>query len=329
MAASTVNRWTLMLRAADMDGFYDAADQLRSKLLQHALIKDRSYHLKVRTLPLACATAHLAVMKYPQCFKGNELVDYLVYSEECSTRAEATMLGSSFIMFGVMHHVVDDHLFKDEGLFYRFRRDDDTFLADKRSYRILIHKAMHIHASLHASGIMIKDRDYGARTFRRCFIGRELVPWLIVQELCRDKEDALALGSLLLQQGFIRHVTDDHDFKEDYLFYRFCVDDLQAPDALAGDEAGLREVHMNIEGVRIDENFVLHGGVEEQVPEPPPRSLDFEQVLRNAYSMQMRAIKSLPWFHDVCSREEAERRLQSFSCEDGAWLIRLSGEVCS
>jgi hypothetical protein len=30
------------------------------------------------------------------------------------------------LLAGILHHVVDDHLLKDEGLFYRFRHDDGT-----------------------------------------------------------------------------------------------------------------------------------------------------------------------------------------------------------
>lgn len=86
-----------------------------------------------------------------------------------------------------MHHVCDDHVFKDGGLFFRFRRDDDTYKgsagaapgrmrpgpprvsrlnfasvlfcpADDLAYRALLRKALHIYVASHASGTMIKVR---------------------------------------------------------------------------------------------------------------------------------------------------------------------------
>eukprot|EP00730_Choanoeca_flexa_P001686 TRINITY_DN10744_c0_g1_i2.p1 TRINITY_DN10744_c0_g1~~TRINITY_DN10744_c0_g1_i2.p1 ORF type:complete len:422 (+),score=109.84 TRINITY_DN10744_c0_g1_i2:1278-2543(+) len=207
-----INKFTLALRGGDIDGFYSLGEKLRNKLQDNGLIKDRTYRLK----------------KYTCCFKGDELVDYLVFSDTCSSRAEALLLGCSLIMYGVIHHVVDDHLFKDEGLFYRFREDDGTYKANKRAYRLLARRALHIHAALHASGTMILDRDYGVRTFRKCFIGQELAPWLMMQELAKSKQDAITLANDLLEEGFMHHVTHDHSFKDEYLFYRWSVDELQA-----------------------------------------------------------------------------------------------------
>ncbi len=45
------------------------------------------------------------------------------------------MIGSSLLMFGVIHHVCDDHHFMDEGLFYRFRQDDGTYQGSNLEYR--------------------------------------------------------------------------------------------------------------------------------------------------------------------------------------------------
>jgi hypothetical protein len=94
----------------------------------------------------------------------------------------------------VIHHVADDHLFKDDGLFYRFRRDDNTYqgphgrrsgfrapppppprhgvpflvlacAADTRAYRLLTRRAMHIHAAMHARFVMVTAPPAGASGF--------------------------------------------------------------------------------------------------------------------------------------------------------------------
>eukprot|EP00043_Microstomoeca_roanoka_P013946 m.137245 g.137245 ORF g.137245 m.137245 type:complete len:448 (-) comp15889_c2_seq3:270-1613(-) len=228
-----MNKFTMSLRASKLDEFYDAAIQLRATLLTDGIIKDRTYHLK----------------KYKQCFKGDDLVSYLVDTGECKTRSEAIMVGCSLLMFGMIHHVVDDHLFADKPLFYRFRMDDDTYQASSREYRLLCRKAVHIHAAMHISGIMIKDREYGSRVFKRCFVPREFIPWLMAQELAKDQGDAIKIGKDLTKHGFIHHVCDDHEFKDEYLFFRFRWDELDSSDAfeefISTTQGGLFMGHVN------------------------------------------------------------------------------------
>eukprot|EP00045_Choanoeca_perplexa_P006331 m.53835 g.53835 ORF g.53835 m.53835 type:complete len:438 (-) comp13587_c0_seq1:688-2001(-) len=357
---AAINKFTQALRGGNIDAFYAAGDELRQKLQQNGLIKDRSYRLK----------------KYPQCFKGDEFVDYMVYSETCSSRAEAVLVGCSLVMYGIIHHVVDDHLFKDEGMFYRFRHDDGTLKADTRSYRLLTRKAIHIHAALHASGLMIKDRDYGARTFRKCFIGQELTPWLVVQELAKTKEDAIALAQSLVDEGFIHHVTNDHGFKDEYLFYRWTVDELSASAefesfirtprggsymghidhglrlvlpavsaafrrlSLSQRSGGsgvvvmdddinpdaMREVERaNVANMQLKGEFVFDETLEDKPPTPPPRNIDADKMLALQYDKDMTALKSAPWFHDLLTRDQAEERLKAAGLSnDGVFLVRLS-----
>ena len=69
-------------------------------------------------------------------------------------------------------------------------------------------------------GVEIKDRKYGISTFKRCFIGSEAVDW-IVNHQDAAREEAVAMGKELVRRGIVRHVTDDHDFEDRYLFYCF------------------------------------------------------------------------------------------------------------
>ena len=74
------------------------------------------------------------------------------------------------------------------------------------------------------NGIKIKDRWYHARLYRKCFIGCEAVKWLISNHNLSRKE-ALKLGQILIQEKIFHHVHDEHDFEDDYLFYRFYTDE--------------------------------------------------------------------------------------------------------
>jgi potassium-dependent mechanosensitive channel len=60
---------------------------------------------------------------YPCCFIGREAVDWLVRHEEV-TREEAVRLGEMLVTRGVIHHVLDEHSFRDGNFFYRFRSDE-------------------------------------------------------------------------------------------------------------------------------------------------------------------------------------------------------------
>lgn len=72
-------------------------------------IKDRTYHLR----------------KYEKCFVGKDSVTELVERKVFYTRAEAVKLMDDLLQNGLIHHVVYDHEFKDEYLFYAFAKPAD------------------------------------------------------------------------------------------------------------------------------------------------------------------------------------------------------------
>ncbi|NES80056.1 MAG: mechanosensitive ion channel [Moorea sp. SIO2B7] len=75
-----------------------------------------------------------------------------------------------------------------------------------------------------SEGLEIKDRRYRLNTYPDCFIGSEAVDWLVQKHNCMRSE-AVKLGQRLVDRGIIHHVTDEHPFEDDYLFYRFYADE--------------------------------------------------------------------------------------------------------
>ena len=61
---------------------------------------------------------------YPHCFLGNEAVDWLVAYFNI-TRQKAVIIGQNLVTKKIIHHVLDEHFFKDEPLLYRFYQDED------------------------------------------------------------------------------------------------------------------------------------------------------------------------------------------------------------
>lgn len=75
-----------------------------------------------------------------------------------------------------------------------------------------------------SDGVDLRDRRFGLHLYHHCFIGSDAVQWLMQHQLA-SREEAVRLGRILVMRGIIHHVTDEHDFKDAYLFYRFCQDE--------------------------------------------------------------------------------------------------------
>jgi small-conductance mechanosensitive channel len=75
-----------------------------------------------------------------------------------------------------------------------------------------------------SGGLEIKDRRDRLNLYPVCFIGSEAVDWLVQMQKC-TREEAIALGQLLIERGIIHHVSDEHPFQDDYCFYRFYADE--------------------------------------------------------------------------------------------------------
>lgn len=73
-------------------------------------------------------------------------------------------------------------------------------------------------------GIKIKNRVYRLKEYPYCFIGSEAVRWLM-HNLKLSREEAIRLGQRLIDDKWIHHVSDSHDFKDEELFYRFYWDE--------------------------------------------------------------------------------------------------------
>ncbi len=74
------------------------------------------------------------------------------------------------------------------------------------------------------NGLDIRDRRFGLQLHPRCFVGSEMVQWFLHQQLA-SREEAIKLGQILIEQGIMHHVNDEHSFKDAYLFYRFFDDE--------------------------------------------------------------------------------------------------------
>jgi hypothetical protein len=119
--------------------------------------------------------------------------------------------------------VCDEHEFKDEYLFFRFRQDDGTYPQEPDA--LAFARGQRIYSRVKLEKNMIKDRKYHLKSYKRCFVGKELIDWLVANNEATDRQEGLKIGRELLEAGVIHHVCDDHHFKDEHLFYRFRNDE--------------------------------------------------------------------------------------------------------
>lgn len=92
-------------------------------------------------------------------------------------------------------------------------------------------------------GVQIQDRWYHLILYKKCFIGSELVTWLLQNTSIKTRNEAVIFGQELMDKGVFRHVANSEPFRDGYFFYRFIEDPTdptkQSPSSF--DESALRE----------------------------------------------------------------------------------------
>ena len=106
-------------------------------------------------------------------------------------------------------------------------------LADIRDYSSLLQNHQHLQVTLlerlvkqmrAEGGLEIQNRRFRLTVYPNCFIGSEAVTWLAKTQNA-TREAAVRIGQAMVEQGIFHHVTDEHPFKDEYLFYRFYEDE--------------------------------------------------------------------------------------------------------
>ncbi|XP_052539592.1 phosphatidylinositol 3,4,5-trisphosphate-dependent Rac exchanger 1 protein isoform X2 [Tympanuchus pallidicinctus] len=161
----------------------------------------------------------------PKCFLGNEFVSWLTDIGEISKPEEGVNLGQALLENGIIHHVSDKHQFKNEQVMYRFRYDDGTY-KPRSELEDIMSKGVRLYCRLHCLYTpVVKDRDYHLKTYKSVIPASKLVDWLIAQGDCQTREEAVALGVGLCNNGFMHHVLEKSEFKDESLYFRFYADE--------------------------------------------------------------------------------------------------------
>lgn len=71
------------------------------------------------------------------------------------------------------------------------------------------------------SGVKLKTRKWLLKKYHDCFVGEEAVSWLLHHLDLTNREEVERIGQRMLDQGLIRHVSNDHPFLDRQLYYVF------------------------------------------------------------------------------------------------------------
>ncbi|XP_056363683.1 DEP domain-containing mTOR-interacting protein-like isoform X1 [Oenanthe melanoleuca] len=191
-----------------------AGEQLRLRLHDGKLVKDRRYHLRT----------------YPNCFVAKELTDWLVEHKEAPDRETAIRLLQKLMDHYIIHHAVtalpcvavcDEHSdYKDAKLLYRFRKDDGTFPLSK-DVKVFLRGQSLYEKLVSVEESILKVREENSVKYQRAFLGSEMIDWLVQEGEVENRQEAVELGRALLEHGIIQHVSNRHHFFDSDILYHF------------------------------------------------------------------------------------------------------------
>ncbi|XP_075776296.1 DEP domain-containing mTOR-interacting protein isoform X2 [Pelodiscus sinensis] len=199
---------SMQQKAAELEHMAEVlltGEQLRLRLHEEKVIKDRRHHLKT----------------YPNCFVAKELIDWLLDRKEASDRETAIKLVQKLLDHSIIHHVCDEHKeFKDVKLFYRFRKDDGTFPLDNE-VKVFMRGQRLYEKLMNSENTLLQAREEEEVKYERTFVASEFIEWLIQEGEVTARTEAEQLGRRLLEHGIIQHVSNKHHFTDSNLLYQF------------------------------------------------------------------------------------------------------------
>ncbi|XP_033009615.1 DEP domain-containing mTOR-interacting protein-like isoform X1 [Lacerta agilis] len=184
-----------------------AGEQLRLRLHDGKLIKDRRYHLRT----------------YPNCFVAKELTDWLIDHKEAPDRETGIRLMQKLMDHYIIHHVCDEHFdYKDAKLLYRFRKDDGTFPLNK-DVKVFMRGQSLYETLISVEDSILKVREENSVKYQRTFLACEMIDWLVQEGEAANRKEAVELCQVLLEHGIIQHVAGRHHFYDGNLLYQFRI----------------------------------------------------------------------------------------------------------
>lgn len=177
--------------------------------------------------------------KYEDCFIASEACDWLIEHEYADSSQQAESICRRLQTMNVFDHVVGDHMFSNDYLFFRFstafyeRNSMETDDVSSTGYPISLDGLLEaegtefyeqllyeVYAKFR-SIVEVKDRRYHLKKYKQCFIGEEAVHQMLMFAMVSSESQALTLGNVMMEEGLLSHVCEEHAFENNHIFYKF------------------------------------------------------------------------------------------------------------
>ncbi|KAL9184062.1 hypothetical protein ACHAXT_002148 [Thalassiosira profunda] len=154
----------------------------------------------------------------------------------------------------------------------------------------------------------VRDRKYRLKTYHECFVGSELVDYLVENGLAPSRPAAVAMGQELMGDlKTFEHVTREPEFQDGYLFYRFTEPETAPNYKKLGSGGGGGIVKMDKYGFLLDDHRAQSHATENggqlqlsderrwaKVLEKAPSSKGFKEAVSSQSKVKSYARKGLP-----------------------------------
>jgi Domain found in Dishevelled, Egl-10, and Pleckstrin (DEP) len=193
-------------------------EQIAEDLQANVTIENRRYHLRV----------------YNTCFVGSQAVSFLVGANYAPSRSAAVELGRRLATeLNLFDHVTKEHELEDDFLFYRFVEKDERVIPPKQKEEtgdndgsLSSYVELNRMGAIFRTNVTVTTHRYRLQNYRGTFIGSEAVDFLVNSSMAKCRKDAVALGRRFCKElQLFHHIKREHDFKDDFLFYRYNDDD--------------------------------------------------------------------------------------------------------
>lgn len=147
---------------------------------------------------------------YPRCFVGSQAAEQLMHTLQ-RPREEVLALGQALGELGLLAHVVHEHPFLDEELFYRMAWSDVLDQVDAAALWQTVEDEMPARTA---------TRSHLGRSYADCFVGSEMVTF-VAERYALHRADAWLALYRMARWGWIEHVTRARPFIDGAFFYRW------------------------------------------------------------------------------------------------------------
>eukprot|EP01080_Neovahlkampfia_damariscottae_P007458 gene7458-11783_t len=213
------------------------SDAISQQTIQHSKLFPYSLEVSIVLSTIDCVMNSETFIKqkiYQDHISGNSLTQWLIQNtklckneEEDERKKLMKKFSQMLIDLKILENVSNpkEEKFKGDDIFKLIHRKQEDILDDFKNIQkiyFLANSSSELNDFIKQFRLRvdIKDRKYRLKMYKNCFIGSDAVTW-ISNTLQISRKFATKLGDMLREIGIFSHVVNEHNFKDEHLYYYF------------------------------------------------------------------------------------------------------------